>query len=355
MNKLENARKQINHIDKEMAELFEKRMQALEDVVDYKLSNQMPVLDSSRERELIDKNMKYIKDCKYKDSYVSFLHHMLEVSKGYQKQIINRDIIAYQGTYGAFSYIASTKIFENHTYCSYPTFEEVFKAVEKQEVSYGVIPFENSFTGEVGEVSDLLREYDVYIIDTYDLKVDQNLLGKKGTTTQTIKKVYSHPQAISQSSQFLKGRGYELLPYPNTALAAKFVSEQTCNDIAAIASKETAALFGLDILEANIHTSGENTTRFIVISNHLRAQGTDFQIMFTTKNETGALAQAINLIAAYGFNMESIKSRAIPNEPWSYYFHVELEGELESKQTKEMLGKLEDICTDIKILGSYNK
>ena len=355
MSKLDNARKQINQIDKEMAELFEKRMQAVEDVVAYKISNQLPVLDASREKELIDKNLKYIKDCKYRDSYLAFMQDMLEVSKDYQKQIINHDVIAYQGTYGAFSYIASTKIFANHKYQAYPTFEDVFKAVENQEVSYGVIPFENSFTGEVGEVSDLLREYHVYIIDTYDLKVDQNLLGKKGTSTQSIKKVYSHPQAISQSLQFLKGRGYELIPYPNTALAAKFVSEQDCNDIAAIASKETATLFGLEVLESNIHTSWDNTTRFIVIGKQLQEQGTHFQMLFTTKNETGALAQAINLIASYGFNMESIKSRAIPNEPWSYYFHVELEGELNSKQTRQMCKQLEDICTDIKILGSYTK
>ncbi|MDF9825260.1 chorismate mutase/prephenate dehydratase [Breznakia sp. PF5-3] len=355
MSKLENARKIINQVDKDMASLFEKRMEAVEAVVEYKLEHDMEVLDSRREQELIEKNLQYIQADQYRSSYLDFFQEMLRISKDYQKSIINHDLIAYQGTYGAFSYIATTRIFENHKYRSYPTFEDVFKAVDAQEVAYGVIPFENSFTGEVGEVSDLLREYDVYITKIYDLKVDQNLLGIKGSDPSKIKKVYSHPQAISQSSLFLKGRGYEMIPYPNTALAAQFVSEQQDVTLGAIASKETATLFGLEILESNIHTTMDNTTRFVVISKIPSNQGNYFQMMFTTKNETGALAKAMNLIASYGFNMESIKSRAIPNEPWSYYFHVEIEGILKDEKTQEMIKKLEATCMDIRILGSYNK
>lgn len=355
MSKLEKARMVINEVDKEMATLFEKRMQAVESVVEYKLEHNLAVLDSKREKELIDKNLSYIKTEKYKDSYSRFLQSMLTISKAYQKQIIHRDSIAYQGTYGAFSYIAATKIFKNYKYHAYATFEDVFKAVDSGEVSYGVIPYENSFTGEVGEVSDLLREYSLYIVKQYDLKVDQNLLGVRGATMDGIKKVYSHPQAISQSSLFLKGRNIEKIPYPNTALAAQFVSEQQDKTLAAIASKETALLFDLDIIEANIHTTMDNTTRFIVISKQANLEGNYFQMLFTTSNETGALAKAMNLIASYGFNMESIRSRAIPQEPWSYYFHVEIDGKLTSTEAQEMITKLKAICKDVKILGSYDK
>lgn len=355
MSKLEKAREKINAIDKEMAELFEKRMEAVEEVVEYKMENGMNVLDSSREKVLIEKNSSYIHDAKYRDSYLNFLKAELAVSRNYQQSILSKDVIGYQGTYGAFAYIATTSVFPNHKYIAFPTFEDVIKAVENQEIEYGVIPFENSFTGEVGEVSDLMREHDVYITQIYDLKVDQNLLGIKGSNLSTIKKIYSHAQGLSQSSLFLKGRDFELIPYPNTALAAKLVSELQDPTVAAIASRDTAELFGLEVIEANIQTAVDNTTRFIVINNKLVKHGNYFQMLFTTNNETGALANAMNLIASYGFNMESIKSRAIPNKQWSYYFHVEIAGSLQDNKTQEMLVALKAICIDVKILGSYFK
>lgn len=355
MSKLDDARKVINEIDKDMAQLFEKRMEAVEAVVAYKLEHNMEVLDAKREQQLLDKNIQYISERKYQSSYITFLQTMLQVSRAYQQSILNHDVIAYQGTYGAFSYIAATKLFKDYTYRAFSTFEDVFKAVSQEEVAYGVIPFENSFTGEVGEVSDLLLTYPVYIRDIYDLKVDQNLLACKGATMQTLKQVYSHPQALSQCALFLKGMDIEKIPYPNTALASEFVAKQQDLSLAAIASKETAQLFGLDIMEANIHTTMDNTTRFIVISKQPPTSGNHFQMIFTTKNETGALAEAMNLIASYGFNMESIKSRAIPSEPWSYYFHVEIAGDLTEPKTQAMLEKLRELCTDVKLLGSYNK
>lgn len=355
MNKLDKARNEINTIDQQMANLFEKRMEAVEAVVQYKIENNKPVFDASREQELIKRNVSLIENEIYKQSYITFFQTVLDVSKAYQKAIINKDIVAYAGTYGAFSYLACEKLFATFQKQSFTTFQEVFRAVDRQEVAYGVVPFENSYTGEVGEVSDLLREYNVYIIDTYDLKVDQNLLGIKGANLSQIKQVYSHPQAISQCSLFLRGREFECIPYANTALAAQFVSEKQDPTMAAIASKDTATLFNLDIIESNIHTVADNTTRFIVIAKDMQEVGTHFQMLFTTKNETGALAKAMNIIASNGFNMESIKSRAIPNDAWSYYFHVEIEGNLKDVKTKAMIEVLHDVCTDIKVLGAYTK
>lgn len=355
MNRLEKARLTINQIDEKMAELFEARMRAVEEVVAYKIDNHMPVLDSSRESALIKKNVSYIQDEKYTDSYLEYFYHMLEISKNYQKKIISKDHIGYGGTKGAFSHIATMQLFPNHTHIAYPTFEEVVKAVEEGVIEYGVIPFENSYTGEVIETSDLLRDHHVYIQAMYDLKITQNLLGSEGTTLKTIKKVYSHPQGISQCSLFLKGLGVECIPYPNTALAAQYVSELNDPTTAAIASMETAKLFHLNVIEADINTSKENTTRFIVIGKQLQKEGNRFQMLFTVKNATGMLANAMNCIASYGFNMNSIKSRAIPNEPWSYYFHVEIEGNLNEEHAKQMLEELKKHCSEIKILGGYTQ
>ena len=244
-------------------------------------------------------------------------------------------------------------IFPNHTYVSYTAFDEVVKAVENGEVEYGVIPFENSFTGEVGETSDLLRDHNVYIQGMYALEISQNLLGVKGAKLEDIKQIYSHPQGLSQCSVFLKGRKWENVAYPNTALAAEYVAKTNDKSKAAIAALETAKIYGLEVLEENINTKDDNTTRFIVINKKIKEEGNLFQMLFTVKNETGALANAMNCIASYNLNMKSIKSRAIPNKPWSYYFHVEIEGSLQDQKVKEMVSSLHEHCTDIKILGAY--
>lgn len=355
MNKLEKARLAINDIDKQMAELFEKRMKAVEEVVSYKIENNMQVLDSSREKVLIAKNVSYIEEEKYKESYLDYFHEMLRISKNYQKQIINKDRIGYGGTKGAFSHIACMKMFPNHKLVSYVTFEEVVKAVENGDLEYGVIPFENSSTGEVAETSDLLRDHNVFIQGIYDLEITHNLLGVPGAKLSDIKEVYSHPQGFSQCALFLKGREFTKITYPNTAIAAEMVSSKQDKSKAAIASIETAKIFDLDVLVEHINTSSDNTTRFIVISKDMSEEGTFFQMLFTVKNESGTLAKAMNAIAEYGFNMRSIKSRAIPNEPWSYYFHVEIEGNLADENAKAMIENLKKHCSDVKLLGAYNK
>lgn len=355
MNQLDKARQSINEIDKQMAELFEKRMETVEDVVAYKIENNMQVLDRSREKDLLIKNLGYLAQEKYKESYIEYFNKMMEISRNYQKRIINKDRIGYGGTLGAFSHIASMHLFPHHNLSSYTTFEEIVKAVENGDLEYGVIPFENSFTGEVVETSDLLRDHNVYIQDMYDLKITQNLLGVHGATLNDIEEIYSHPQGLSQCSLFLKGRDWKNVAYPNTALAAQFVSEENDKSKAAIASLETAEIFNLEVLEENINTSQENTTRFIVISKKIKEEGNMFQMLFTVKNETGSLANAMNCIAEHDFNMKSIKSRAIPNEPWRYYFHVEIEGNLASSEAKEMIEALKAECSEVKILGGYTK
>lgn len=355
MNGLEKARLKINEIDEKMAKLFEDRMKVVEEVVAYKIANNMQVLDASREKNLIAKNVQYIENEKYKESYLDYFHEMLRISKNYQKQIINKDRIGYGGTKGAFSHIAAMKLFPNHTLEAFVTFEEIVKAVENGDLEYGVIPFENSSTGEVAETSELLRNHNVYIHGIYDLKIEHNLLGVKGAKLSDIEEVYSHPQGFSQCELFLKGRDFEKTTYPNTALAAQMIAEKMDKTKGAIASKETAKIFNLDVLVENINTTSDNTTRFIVIAKEMCEEGSFFQMLFKIKNESGMLASAMNVIAKYGFNMRSIKSRAIISEPWSYYFHVEIEGSLDDENAKAMIQELNAHCTEVKLLGAYNK
>ena len=163
MNDLEQSRAAIEKIDKQMAELFEQRMQAVESVLHYKKEHGLQILDSSREKALLEKNLSYIKNNNIKNYYIDFLNYNIELSKKYQRSLLHCDVVGYQGTKGAFSHIALKQIFPHYQSKPYTTFGDVFDAVEAGEIAYGVIPFENSYTGEVGEVLDLLWAHECYI------------------------------------------------------------------------------------------------------------------------------------------------------------------------------------------------
>lgn len=354
MDSLQNARNKINEIDKEMATLFETRMKEVEEVVNYKLKNSLPIFDSNREDFVIEKNLANIKNKKYEEFYISFIKSTMEISKKYQRTIANAEVVAYQGAEGAFSHIATKELFKNNVLKAYNAFEDIFKAVLKGEVAYGVLPFENSYTGEVFEVFDLLYKYDCKINQVYELEINQNLLVLPNTKISDITQVYSHHQAISQSKTFFENYPeIELIPYANTALAAKYISEQKDKSKAAIASNQTAKLYGLEILAENINTSSENTTKFIVISRNLNHQSSRFSIMFTVNHNAGELANIIQIISKYKFNMDSIRSKSVHNIPWQYYFFIEIEGDVKSENAIELTKELNHRCTTFKIIGAY--
>lgn len=356
MSLLDDARKQINQIDKEMAELFENRMQAVEDVIHYKMDQHLPILDTSREQHVVAQNLTYIHNEGYKEFYEEFIRDVMAISRRYQRSMISRDVVGYQGTQGAFSHIACTHVFPDMKQQRYATFEDVVSAVSDGNIAYGIIPFENSYTGEVGEVLDILMHYqNVHISAVYDLKISQNLLGVKGATLKDVKQVYSKDQAIYQSRQFLDGRDYELIPYPNTALAAEYVAKQNDKSKAAIAAKENAQLYGLDILAEDINTSNQNTTRFIIIRQELIPHGNEFNILFTTPHKTGALLEVMSVIADSGFNMQSIKSRSMRDKPWEYYFYVEIDGDIGGAREQKLIEDLKKVCENIRVLGAYVK
>lgn len=356
MNKLEEARKKINEVDKQIADLFEKRMDAVKSVIEYKLEQGLPVLDSSREKEVIDRNSKLIQNLDYIPYYQELLQSFMDVSKAYQNTFVIQDKIGYQGVEGAFSHIALRHLFKNVDECKYDSFEDVFKAVENKEIRYGVIPFENSYAGEVGEVLDLIYKHEKCMIQgIYDLKVSQNLIVKRGTKLEDIKKVYSKDQSFWQCAEFLQGRGFELVPYANTALADRHVSMSDEEGLAAIASKEVAELYNLDVLCPDINTARDNTTRFIVIGLEEPKEGDRFSLLFTVKHDAGSLAKIINIIGSYGYNMESIKSKPMKSLPWQYYFYVEIIGDIQDEKTKKCLEELRKYCISLRLIGSYKK
>jgi len=221
-----------------------------------------------------------------------------------------------------------------------------------------VLPLENSYAGEVGQVTDLMFSGPLHINGTLALSVTQDLLAVPGATLDSIKTVVSHPQALAQCDAFLKAHGYGQTPYENTALAARYVARQQDPTVAAIASAESAAHYGLQVLAEGINKSRVNTTRFAVLSraenrNICKAHGAHFALVFTVRNEAGSLARALSIIGAHGFNMRTLRSRPMRELLWQYYFYVEAEGNVHSYEGKCMLEELAVCCDKVKCLGSF--
>lgn len=350
MNQLEKARLKINEVDEKMAALFQERMDAVKEVIAYKQANDLPVFDETREKEVIERNAKKMTDKALLPYYKEYLNDLMNVSKQYQYALLNQGVYGYQGSEGAFAQLALNQLFPQGKQKKYSTWENVVLAVCNNEVEKGILPFENSYTGEVGEVLDLLFKYDVFIQTFYDLKVDQNLLGVKGSKLSEITTVYSHHQALSQCADYLKPFQFECIPYPNTALAAQYVSEQQDKSKAAIAAKETAELYDLDVLASNINTNKDNTTRFIVIGKECHTKGNHVSMVFTVSHESGQLAKVMQVIAAYGYNMNHIRSRSLKQANFQYYFYVALDGEYDEKMG-EMFKECQKYCDNFKVIG----
>ncbi len=355
MGKLEEARKIINEIDEKMARLFEERMNAARSVAEYKKENGLPVFDATREKFLIEKNSAYIKDESIKDYYVEFLKGNMDISKAYQRRLLQGMNVAYSGIPGAFAHIAAEKIFKGANTVSYKSFKEAYKAVEDGECECAVLPIENSFAGDVAGVMDLAFFGELHIKGIYELSVTHNLLAKKGTKKGDIKRVISHSQALSQCASYIENNNLTAVECTNTALAAKIVAESQDGDIAAIASREAAEIYNLSLIEENINQSSLNTTRFAVFTRSMeeKKENRHFVIFFTVKNEAGALGKAISVIGEHGFNLKALKSRPTKELIWDYYFYLEGEGDLSSCKGKEMLSKLSEICNEVKIVGTF--
>ncbi len=354
-NKLEEARKIINEVDTKMAELFVERMKATELVYEHKKEFGLPILDLKREQIVIEKNSALIEDGVLREYYIDFIKNLMSISRSYQSRMQNGLKVAYSGVEGAFAHIAASRIFPNGNHVSCGDFKLAYNAVVDGECDIAVIPIENSYAGEIDQTNDLIFLGSLYINGIYELPIHQNLLGVEGATVDDIKKVVSHPQALGQCSDYIKLRGFECEEANNTALAAKTVAEMKDKTIGAIASAETAQLYGLKVLETNINKSAENTTRFAVLSKVQSDSPSlvNSVLMFTVKHEAGSLANAISIIGKYGYNMTALRSHPLKKDSWQYYFYVEIDGRTDTEKGKKMLADLSKTCEKLKVAGTF--
>ena len=374
---LQEARNSISRIDEELTSLFVKRMELSKEIAAYKKDNHMSVFDRSREREVVN----HVCDLAGKDfeSYIRVLYGtLLDVSRSYQRQLIgatsslkervqeairntdpvfpSRAVVACQGVEGAYSQNACDKLFSLPNIMYFNSFSGVFQAVESGLCRYGILPIENSTAGSVNEVYDLMKKHNFYIVRSIKLRIDHNLLAKKGTKLSDIKEIYSHQQALDQCSEFLKSlKGVKITVCENTAVAAKFVAESERNDVAAISSKNCAELYSLSVLSNTVQNNDNNYTRFICISKSLEIYpGADkVSMMFSIAHKPGTLYNVVSRFSTLGLNLTKLESRPIPNTDFQFMFYFDLDANIHDEKVQRLLCEFDDEYERFTYFGSY--
>ena len=376
---LSQLRNQIDNIDDQLITLFGQRMEIAAQIAEYKKQNNMPIYVPSREREkLLDVSQKAGQDMA---NYTRVLYSMIfELSRSYQSkcnmestelhQKITQAIkntpnlfpqapmVACQGVEGAYAQIACEKIFKNPFIMYFKNFSGVFNAIEQGLCNYGVLPIENSTAGSVKQVYDLMIRHNFFIVRTFRLKVDHNLLALPGADLAGIKEIYSHEQAINQCSAFLATLpGVKVIPVENTAVAAQMVANSGRADVAALSSRSCAELYGLACLATCIQDKGNNYTRFICISKNLEIYpGSDkTSIMMVLSHKPGALYKVLARLYTLGINVTKLESRPIPDRDFEFMFYFDLETSIYSEEFVQLMCELDDLCEEFKYLGSFSE
>lgn len=376
MASIESLRKEIDSIDKKLVELFEKRMSVAQEIADYKKENNFPIFDKFREEEVLKKNILYLKNKNIEKEVEDFFKNIMKISKIIQKEKLNAYLdeeytydtsmiqkdnlrVGFQGVPGSFSEQALFEYFgDNVDKMNFNSFEDIFIKLKNDYIDYGVLPIENSSTGGISDVYDLLRKHGLSIIGERAIKVEHNLLALKGTKIEDIQEVYSHTQAFQQSSDFFKQYpDIKLIPYSNTAISAKYIKEENSNIKAGVASKKAAELYDLEILRENINQNKSNYTRFIIIGKNLEINKScnKISILLSLPHEAGSLYNVLKHFANNNLNMLKIESRPILDKSWEYFFYIDFEGNLNDEAVKKSIQSIKNNSTYFKLLGNYKR
>ena len=376
---LNDYRKQIDDIDRQLLALFGQRMEVAAAIAAYKKEHDLPVLDGKREREkLLDVAAKTPDDLK--DYAVSLYSLLFELSRSHQTRMLGTNTalteqiaqaientpklfpgsaaVACQGVEGAYSQLACDRLFKLPNVFYFSNFEAVFSAIEKGLCQYGVIPVENSTAGSVNAVYDLMMRHDFRIVRSLRLKVDHNLLANPGAKLSDIREICSHEQAIAQCSAFLqKHPEITVVRCENTAAAAKRVAQSGRKDVAALSSRSCAELYGLTCLASNIQDQGNNFTRFICISKNLEIYpGADrTSLMMVLPHRPGSLYKVLSRFYALGINLNKLESRPMPERNFEFMFYFDLETSVYTPQFQQLMAELPSLCEEFSYLGSYSE
>ena len=376
---LTEYRRQIDDVDSRLVDLFTERMRISAGIGAYKKEHGLPVLNAGREKEKLDA----VASMAPEDlaGYTRELYSLLmELSRAYQSRLTgtgsaltarieavagttpldvpSRAAVACQGVEGAYSQLACGRLFPLADIRYYPTFDAVFEAIENGDCRYGVLPVENSTAGTVNKVYDAMQRHSFSIVRSVRLKVDHNLLTLPGAALSDVRRVYSHEQAISQCSEFLRRLpDAEVIPCANTAVAARMVAESGRKDTAAICSLACTKLYGLSCAAENIQNQDSNYTRFACISRDLEIYpGADrTSLMLILSHEPGSLYKVLSRLYALDINLIKLESRPLPDRDFEFMFYFDLDVPVSSPSLLQLLGELGGMCERFTYLGSYSE
>jgi prephenate dehydratase len=265
--------------------------------------------------------------------------------------------IAFQGEPGAYSEQAVFDYFGDVETLPCESFDVVFDSVVSGASDAGLIPIENSLAGSIHQNYDLLLRHDLHIAGEYPLRVRHCLIGLPGVTKADIKKAISHPQALGQCAAYLRGLGVKAEAVYDTAGGVKMLKESGARDTAAVASRRAAEIYGMQILEEGIEDNPENFTRFLVISKEAAEPESEAKtsIVFTLKNQPGALFKALSVFALRDIDLTKIESRPLQGKPWEYLFYIDFIGAAHEETARKALDHLGEYALMLRVLGSYRR
>ncbi len=374
---LKESRDKIDKIDRQIAELFEERMKVATDVAAYKRSTGKKVYDPVREEEKL-KTLRGLSDNEFNKTGIEDLfRQIMSISRKYQYQVLGteneikqifRQVNSFNtdsdtrvvcfGEHGAYTEQAMEEVFgKDITAINKNTFKEVMETVANGEAKFGVLPIENTSTGGIADIYDLLLDYDITIVAEHVIKVEQALVGVPGTKLEDIKTVYSHPQGLMQCSKFFENHPQiSTKTYSSTSAAAKKVAEDADKSQAAISSTRAAGIFGLDIIKEQVNHESMNYTRFIIISNQkiFLPDAGKISLSFEIKHQAGALYNMLSNFYYNGLNLTKIESRPIENRNWEYRFFVDIEGNLNQPEVGNALASISEFASKLVVLGNVS-
>ena len=373
---LSEIRAKIDAVDDQLLDLFLKRMDLSEEVADYKNQHRLPILNRTREREILAKVTQRAGD---KERYAYHLYSTLfELARSRQAELISAPtrvearvkaalasnsevfpqtgMVACQGVEGANSQVACDRLLPRGNIVYVKSFDAVVSAVESGLCKFGVLPIENSSNGSVRKVYQLLQEHNLSVVRSTRLCIRHELLALPGVKQEDVTEIYSHEQAIGQCSKFLgRLKDVKVIPCGNTAMAAKLVAESGSRRAAALSSHPCAALYGLECINGAIQDSDNNYTRFICVTKDpvIYAGANRISLIVAFENRPGALYEIISKLAALDINMTKLESCPVAGSDFEFIFFLELEASVKDPSVLAMLEEMERSCAQFQFLGSY--
>lgn len=380
MSPLEEYRGQIDAIDSQLAKLFLERMSVTKKAGEYKKEQGLPVLDSARERQVIAAKAALTDDPAGKADLAELYAAIMGISRRQQRELVResaedggyarwlRDLerrrepiaaprVVYQGEPGCYSEEAAAGFFGERVHSEgLPWFDDVFAALARGDADYGMLPIENSSTGSIRQVYDLLAEYDFSLVGEYQVKVEHCLAVLPDAELADIRTVYSHEQGLMQCDRFLDGhRDWRRVPVLDTAGSAKQVRESGDRTAAAICSRRAAKLYGLKVLAFPINHNTANVTRFVAVSPcpELREGRDKISVLLSIPHRVGALYEILTLFSVQGLNLQKIESRPIAGRGWEYLFFLDFSGDLTEPRMDGVLHELSQLTEELRVLGNF--